>query len=180
MSRRSVPFSTVPFHMHVLPLCVCVCLSLSVFYVLSYCKVGRLCVWAGDVWKGGRCFYAAAVDAGLALHNCKCNVSGCCVMLLPLLLCSVCCIVEFRIVFAGPADIVCLARSRMLIREYVLKLCLCVLQLENMCVICYEAREREKYNAFACSLRITSRTLWEQLSLLILFFFWRALSKLLT
>lgn len=64
-------------------------------------------------------------------------------MLLPLLLPlrSVCRIVEFRIVFAGPADIVYLACSRMLIGEYVLMLCLCVLQLENMCVICYGAGE---------------------------------------
>lgn len=81
----------------------------------------------------GGCFYAAAaVDAWLALHNCKCNVSGCCVMLLPLPLPlllplrSVCRIVEFRIVFAGPADIVYLAYSRMLIGEYVLMICLCV------------------------------------------------------
>lgn len=125
-----------------------------------------MCVRAGGVGnEGGGCFYAAAVDAGLALHNCKCNVSGCCVMLLPLPLLlllplrSVCRIVEFRIVFAGPADIVYLACSRMLIGEYVLMLCLCVLQLENMCVICYGAGERgNTYNAFACSLRITSRT----------------------
>lgn len=119
-----------------------------------------MCVRAGGVGEGGGCFYAAAaVDAGLALHNCKCNVSGCYVMLLPLPLRSVCRIVEFRIVFAGPADIVYLACSRLLIGEYVLMLCLCVLQLENMCVICYGAGERgNSYNAFACSLRITSRT----------------------
>lgn len=60
--------------------------------------------------------------------------------------------------FRRPADIVCLACSHMLIGEYVLMLCVCVLQLENMCVICYGAGEGGEYNAFACSLRITSRT----------------------
>lgn len=113
-----------------------------------------MCVRAGGVGNegGGGCFYAAAVDAELALHNCKCNVSGCCVMLLPLLLPlrSVCRIVEFRIVFAGPADIVYLACSRMLIGEYVLMLCLCVLQLENMCVICYGTREGGEYIQCVC------------------------------
>lgn len=115
-----------------------------------------MCVRAGGVGnEGGGMFYAAAaVDAGLALHNCKCNVSGCCVMLLPLPLSlplrSVCRIVEFRIVFAGSADIVYLACSRLLIGEYVLMLCLCVLQLENMCVICYGAGEEGEYIQCVC------------------------------
>lgn len=82
-----------------------------------------------EVLGRGRCFYAGGVDVGLALHNCKCNVSGCCVMLLPLPLPlrSGCCIGEFRIVFAGQLTLsVSLALTCLLENTYWCCLSLCV------------------------------------------------------